>query len=111
MKTIKFNNGQISIDLDCQVQYSVDLEKEQTILVIPGMPTGVSKTGKINKPILKDTKHYFIYSNDDDNNFSLTMVQGDLDKATKEVKKAKTITNDQFIEIAQQLLNDMKKEQ
>ncbi|WP_295745346.1 hypothetical protein [uncultured Limosilactobacillus sp.] len=41
MKTLKFSDGVVNIDLAKEVQVEVNLEREQTILIIPDRPTNM----------------------------------------------------------------------
>lgn len=110
-KTLKFNDGQITVDFSKSIEMHVDLEKNKTWLEIPGQPIDniqVKKTVQATAPTITNSNRFFIVANDHKGNSILTMVQGKM--TSDSLKNAKEITDKRFIELAQSFLNAMKKE-
>ena len=42
-KVINFNNGQVKIELNSEVRYSIDFERKQTLLIINELPAQIKK--------------------------------------------------------------------
>lgn len=110
-KTLKFNDGQITVDFSKSIEMHVDLEKNKTWLEIPGQPIDniqVKKTVQATAPTITNSNRFFIVADDHKGNSILTMVQGKM--TSDSLKNAKEITDKRFIELAQSFLNAMKKE-
>lgn len=112
-KVIKFNDGQITVEFNSakSVKLQGDLENNTTYLVIPGLPTNLAQANsKVNvtPPTLTNSKYYFVAADDHKGNSLLAMVQGELNDKT--LKKAKEITDKQYIRLAQSFLDEMKQE-
>ncbi len=42
-KVINFNDGQVKIELNSEVRYSIDFERKQTLLIINELPAQTKK--------------------------------------------------------------------
>lgn len=110
-QTLKFNDGQITVDFSKSIEMHVDLEKNKTWLEIPGQPIDniqVKKTVQATAPTITNSNRFFIVADDHKGNSVLVMVQGEM--TSDLLENAKAITDKRFIELAQSFLNAMKKE-
>ena len=109
-QTLKFNDGQITVDFNKSIEMHVDLEKNKTWLEIPGLPADYKDSKKVQAtaPTITNSNRFFIVADDHKGNSILTMVQGKM--TSDSLKNAKEITDKRFIELAQSFLNAMKKE-
>lgn len=109
-QTLKFNDGEITVSFNRTITVHEDLENNETWLCIPGLPSNdqANRIGRVAPPTLTNSKRYFIVADDHKGNSVLAMVQGELNDKT--VKRAKEITDKQYIRFAQSFLDDLKKE-
>ena len=109
-QTLKFNDGEITINFNKTITVHEDLENNETWLCVPGLPSDdqANKIGRVTPPTLTNSKRYFIVADDHKGNSILTMVQGKM--TSDSLKNAKEITDKYFITLAQRFLDDMKKE-
>ena len=109
-QTLKFNDGEITINFNKTITVHEDLENNETWLCIPGLPSDdqANKIGRVAAPAITNSNRFFIVADDHKGNSVLTMVQGKM--TSDSLKNAKKITDKRFIELAQSFLDDMKKE-
>ena len=47
-KVINFNDGQVKVELNSEVRYSIDFERKQTLLIINELPAQIKKPLQLN---------------------------------------------------------------
>lgn len=109
-QTLKFNDGEITVNFNRTITVHEDLENNETWLCIPGLPSNdqANRIGRVAPPTLTNSKRHFIVADDHKGNSVLAMVQGELND--KMVEHAKDITDKQYIRFAQSFLDNLKKE-
>ena len=109
-KIIKFNDGEIGVSFQRSVTVHAAPKSNKTWLEIPGLPADYqdSKKVRVTPPTLTNSSRFFIAADDHKGNSALVMVQGEL--SDKTVQHAKEITDKRYISLAQQFLDEMKRE-